>query len=206
MDHGAFGQLVKELSRLPGLGPRSARRIALHLLTQNPAPARPLADALTHAANTMKICTTCGMLDDHDPCYICADHRRDPTQLCIVAGVSDVWAVERTHQFKGRYHILGGILSAIDGVTPDMLRINSFMQRLNTDVGSHVTEIVLALPATIDGQTTSHYLHDCIARAVPADRRPTLTRLALGLPVGGELDYLDDGTIAAAFKARAVVP
>jgi recombination protein RecR len=205
MDHGAFGQLVKELARLPGFGPRSARRIALHLLTDASMPAKTLASTITHAANTMKICTICGMLDDHDPCHICADNRRDGSQLCIVSGVSDVWAVERTHQFKGRYHILGGILSAIDGVTPDMLRINSFIRRLTTEIGGHVTEIVLALPATIDGQTTSHYIQDCIARAVPAENRPKITRLALGLPVGGELDYLDDGTISAAFKARAVV-
>ena len=204
MDHGAFGQLVRELARLPGLGPRSARRIALHLLTDPSGPAKTLADALQNAAQTMKICTTCGMLDDHDPCYICADARRNSSQVCVVGGVSDVWAIERTHQFKGRYHILGGILSALDGITPDMLRIHGLVHRIKAAAGG-IEEIVLALPATIDGQTTSHYLYDCMAQALDTSARPRVTRLALGLPVGGELDYLDDGTITAALKARAVV-
>lgn len=203
MDHGAFGHLVRVLSRLPGLGPRSARRIALHLLTGSEGQIDTLSDALREAARSLKTCTTCGNLDDCDPCHICADGSRDPRALCIVAGVADVWAIERTRGFKGRYHILGGILSALDGVTPDLLRLSSLRARLEQ---GGIAEVVLALPATVDGQTTVHYLNDVIAQSSGAGLpAPKVTRLALGLPMGGELDYLDDGTIAAALKARAVV-
>ena len=202
MEQGAFGHLVRELARLPGLGPRSARRIALHLLTGSPDQIGKLAAALTGAAEALRTCAICGNLDDRDPCHICADTRRDETTLCVVAGVADVWAMERTHQFKGRYHVLGGILSAIDGVTPDLLRIDALVTRLQL---KPVAEVVLALAATVDGQATAHYLNDRILQALPREQQPRLTRLALGLPMGGELDYLDDGTIAAAIKARSTL-
>ncbi len=203
MDHGAFGHLVRVLSRLPGLGPRSARRIALHLLTGSEGQIDTLSEALREAARSLKTCSTCGNLDDCDPCHICADGSRDPRSLCVVAGVADVWALERTRGFKGRYHILGGILSALDGVTPDLLRLTSLRARIE---GGAIDEVVLALPATVDGQTTMHYLNDIVAQSGGHGRPvPKVTRLALGLPMGGELDYLDDGTIAAALKARAVV-
>lgn len=202
MEQGAFGHLVRELSRLPGLGPRSARRIALHLLTGSVDQINKLASALTGAAESLKVCTTCGNLDDRDPCHICLDPARDQTALCIVAGVADVWAMERTHQFKGRYHVLGGILSAIDGVTPEQLRIDQLIRRLND---APVGEVILALAATVDGQATAHYLQDRMEQGVPRNIHPKLTRLALGLPMGGELDYLDDGTISAAIKARAAL-
>jgi recombination protein RecR len=202
MEQGAFGHLVRELARLPGLGPRSARRIALHLLTGSVDQLQRLAKSLTDASETLRVCSSCGNLDDRDPCHICLDSKRDPNKLCIVASVADVWALERTHQYKGRYHVLGGILSAIDGVTPDLLRIDLLLRRLNE---TKFTEVILALSATVDGQTTAHYLQDRIHQGVTKDHQPSLTRLALGLPMGGELDYLDDGTISAALKARAVL-
>jgi recombination protein RecR len=204
MDHGAFGALIKELARLPGLGPRSARRIALHVLTDQPGQARMLAAALETAAATLKTCTQCGNLDDHDPCRICTDPARDKTSLCVVSGVADVWAIERTRGFHGCYHVLGGILSALDGVTPDMLRIDDLAVRLR-DL-PQILEVVLALPATVDGQTTTHYLHDMLQTRLAGDRpMPRVTRLSLGLPMGGELDYLDDGTITMALRARAAI-
>lgn len=202
MEQGAFGHLVRELSRLPGLGPRSARRIALHLLTGPIDHIHKLASALTGAADALRLCSVCGNLDDRDPCHICVDPSRDVTSLCVVAGVADVWAMERTHQFKGKYHVLGGILSAIDGITPERLRIEPLVARLNAQP---VSEVILALAATVDGQATAHYLQDRIDQGVAIDRRPKLTRLALGLPMGGELDYLDDGTISAAIKARSTM-
>lgn len=200
MDHGTFGQLVRQLSRLPGLGPRSARRAALHLLTGPRDHMTHLADTLIAASNSMKICHICGNLDDDDPCHLCTDNRRDPAQICVVAGVADVWALERTHQYRGQYHVLGGVLSAIDGMTPDMLRLDQLMHRLRD---APVREVILALSATVDGQTTAHYIQDRITNDVPPDHHPKMTRLALGMPMGGELDYLDEGTIVAAIKARA---
>jgi recombination protein RecR len=201
MEHGAFGQLVKELARLPGVGPRSARRIALNVLTHAPHRARSLASALVTAVDTMKICTTCGNLDDCDPCHLCTDPKRDESVMCVVAHVADVWAMERTHQFKGRYHVLGGILSAIDGVTPDALRLDALVSRLKNHP---VHEVILALPATVDGQATTHYLNDYMVQAFTgAGAMPKMTRLALGLPLGGELDFMDDGTITVALRARS---
>lgn len=197
---GAFATLLQELSRLPGLGPRSARRVALHLLTSRGGQLDRLAGALHLAAQTMKICAVCGNLDDHDPCRVCRDATRDSGLLCVVAGVADVWAIERTGQFKGRYHVLGGVLSAIDGVTPDLLRVQGLLDRL---AQGPVREVVLALAATVDGQTTAHYLAERVEAVFPAEQQPKITRLALGLPMGGELDYLDDGTIAAALRARS---
>lgn len=199
-DRGAFAALLQELSRLPGLGPRSARRVALHLLTARGGEMARLTSALQLAAETMRVCPVCGNLDDQEPCRICRDGTRDSGLLCVVAGVADVWAIERTHQFKGRYHVLGGVLSAIDGVTPDFLRVQGLLDRL---AAAPVREVVLALAATVDGQTTAHYLAERIEAAGLSSSCPQITRLALGLPMGGELDYLDDGTIAAALCARA---
>jgi recombination protein RecR len=187
-------RLIQLLARLPGLGPRSARRAALHLLRKREALMLPLADALASAAAKVKPCSLCGNLDAMDPCSICADPRRDPGLICIVEQVGDLWALERTGSYRGRYHVLGGTLSALDGVGPDQLNIASLLRRA-ADPG--VREIILATGATVDGQTTAHYLIDRLAGADVA-----LTRLAHGVPVGGELDYLDDGTLTAALKAR----
>lgn len=202
MEQGAFGHLVRELTHLPGLGPRSARRIALHLLTGDLSRIDRLASALTTAAQSLKVCTTCGNLDDRDPCHICLDHTRDAAQLAVVAGVADIWAMERTRQYKGQYHVLGGILSAIDGVTPEKLRIEQLVTRVQA---GGCVELVLALPATVDGQATIHYVCDRLHQALGANHLPKMTRLALGLPMGGELDYLDDGTITAALRARSAL-
>lgn len=202
-DDGAFGSLVRELSRLPGLGPRSARRVALHLLTEKSGHLLRLSHTLEDAAARLRVCDTCGNLDDTDPCRLCVNPVRDTHTLCVVASVADVWAMERTHAFKGRYHVLGGVLSAIDGITPETLSIEKLLTRLSA---TPVSELVLALAATVDGQSTAHYLTDRIARDLPASAQPgKITRLALGIPMGGELDYLDDGTIAAALKARAAI-
>jgi recombination protein RecR len=203
MEQGAFGHLVRELSHLPGLGPRSARRIALHLLTGDLARIDRLAGALSTAAQSLKVCSTCGNLDDRDPCHICLDPTRGRDQLAVVSGVADIWAMERTGQYKGRYHVLGGILSAIDGVTPEKLRIEGLVTRLQQET-QHL-ELVLALPATVDGQATIHYICDRLHQALSSEQMPKITRLALGLPMGGELDYLDDGTITAALRARSVL-
>lgn len=194
---GPLDSLIRALAGLPGLGPRSARRIALHLLTSREKTMNPLMQALEQTAAQVRTCSTCGNLDLSDPCRICTNPQRTQNILCVVAGVADLWAIERTGAFKGRYHILGGILSALDGVTPDMLSIRSLIGRLDG-----VEEIILALSATVDGQATAHYLSDRLQ-----DVRPTIkiTRLAHGVPVGGELDYLDEGTIMTALKSRALV-
>jgi recombination protein RecR len=187
-------RLIQLLARLPGLGPRSARRAALHLLRKREVLMLPLADALASAAAKVKPCALCGNLDATDPCSICADPRRDAGLICIVEQVGDLWALERTGSYRGRYHVLGGTLSALDGVGPDQLNIASLLRRA-ADPG--VREIILATGATVDGQTTAHYLIDRLAGTDVA-----MTRLAHGVPVGGELDYLDDGTLTAALKAR----
>lgn len=187
-------RLIQFLSRLPGLGPRSARRAALHLLKRREALMQPLARSMTEAAEAIKSCRTCGNLDSQDPCAICADPRRDAGLVCVVAEVGDLWALERSGAFKGRYHVLGGILSALDGVGPENLNFQSLVDRAR-DGG--MREAILALDATVDGQTTAHYIADKLA-GLPVK----VSRLAHGVPVGGELDYLDDGTIAAALNAR----
>lgn len=192
---GPFDRLVKQLAALPGLGTRSARRIALHLLTKKTALMLPLAESLREAAENVVTCDTCGTLDTANPCRICRDPVRTKGLMCVVAGVADLWAVERTGAFKGQYHVLGGVLSALDGVGPDDLRIDALVDRAR---GGTAQEIILALPATVDGQTTAHVIMDRIA-----DLNVKITRLAHGMPVGGELDYLDDGTIATALKSRA---
>jgi recombination protein RecR len=186
--------LIKHISRLPGLGPRSARRIALALLKKRETLLDPLVRTLTAAAETVRVCSACGNFDSQDPCGICADPRRDGGVICVVEGVSDLWVMERTAAFKGRYHVTGGLLSPIDGIGPDDLKIDQLFRRVR-DAG--VTEVILALSATVDGQTTAHYIADRLKEA-----GVTITGLAHGVPVGGELDYLDDGTIAAALKAR----
>jgi recombination protein RecR len=187
-------RLISLLAKLPGLGPRSARRAALALLKRRDQLLTPLADALAEAAARVKVCARCGSLDTQDPCAICADNSRDPALICVVEEVGALWAMERASAFRGRYHVLGGLLSALDGVRPEALRVNGLVARAS-DTG--VSEVILALPATVDGQTTAHYLADRLAGA-----EVSVTMLARGVPVGGELDWLDDGTIAQAMRAR----
>ncbi|MBM3542511.1 MAG: recombination protein RecR [Alphaproteobacteria bacterium] len=189
-------RLIQLLAKLPGLGPRSARRAALQLIKRREALLLPLAAALEGVARDIKICGVCGNVDVRDPCAICADPQRDAATLCVVEDVAGLWALERTGGFRGRYHVLGGTLSAIDGQGPEELRIPSLVGRV---AGGGVAEVILALGATIDGQTTAHYIADRLAQVAPAT---TVTRLAPGVPVGGELDYLDEGTLTAALKAR----
>lgn len=196
MFDGPLERLTKMLAGLPGLGSRSSRRVILHLLTQKEQKLMPLIAALESAAREVQTCMTCGNLDTASPCRICRDDTREKKTVCVVAGVADLWAVERTGTFKGQYHVLGGILSALDGIGPQDLKINALIDRVK-DSGIH--EIILALSATVDGQSTAHYLMDILAD-YPQVR---VTRLAHGMPVGGELDYLDDGTIATALKSRA---
>jgi len=190
-------QLVRLLAKLPGLGPRSARRAALQLLKKKDHLLRPLAEALTNAADHVVSCHVCGNLDTADPCAVCADGRRDKGLVCVVEEVADLWAIERTAGFKGVYHVIGGTLSALDGRGPQDLNFASLVERC---AGGEVREVVLALNATVEGQTTSHYIADRLKES-PVQ----VTRLAHGVPVGGELDYLDDGTLVAALKARRAV-
>ena len=189
-------RLISLLSKLPGLGPRSARRAALALLKRRDQLLVPLADALSEAAARVKICSVCGSLDTQDPCAICADASRDASLICVVEEVGALWAMERASAFRGRYHVLGGLLSALDGVGPDALRVGSLVTRA-THGG--VREVILALPATVDGQTTAHYITDLLQEA-----GVKVTRLAHGVPVGGELDYLDEGTLSAAMRQRTL--
>ena len=186
--------LIQLLARLPGLGPRSARRAVLHLMKKRESLMMPLASALKRAAEALSVCGTCGNLDTRDPCGLCQDARRDASMLCVVEEVGDLWALERSGAFRGRYHVLGGTLSAIDGRGPQQLNIDRLIRRAGAP---ELQEVVLALSATVDGQTTAHYLSERLAESGVAVTRP-----AHGLPVGGELDYLDDGTLTAAFKAR----
>jgi len=187
--------LIQLLAKLPGLGPRSARRSALHLLKRRESLLEPLAAALAKAADAIRPCWICGNLDTVEPCAICQDPERDAMAICVVEDLADLWALERTGAFRGRYHVLGGTLSALDGVGPDDLNIERLLARLRPN-----QELILALNATVEGQTTAHYLTDRLA-----DRDVRVTRLAQGVPIGGELDYLDDGTLTAALKARRVV-
>ena len=187
-------RLVELLSKLPGLGPRSARRAALHLLKRRDQIMRPLGAALEDAAAKVQTCRICGNLDTSDPCGVCNDPARSVAMICVVAEVGDLWALERSAAFGGQYHVLGGVLSALDGVRPEDLRVGSLVARL---AEGGVSEVILALAATVEGQTTSHYLADMLA-----DTGVSITKLAHGVPVGGELDHLDDGTLLAALKAR----
>jgi len=187
-------RLIGLLAKLPGLGPRSARRAALALLKRRDQLLNPLAAAMADAAHKVKTCQVCGALDTQDPCAICTDPQRDESLLCVVEEVGALWAMERASAFRGRYHVLGGLLSALDGVGPDALRVGPLVGRASEP---GVREVILALPATVDGQTTAHYLADRLAQA-----DVSVTMLARGVPVGGELDWLDDGTIAQAMRAR----
>ena len=187
-------RLIQLLAKLPGLGPRSARRAALHLLKKREQLMEPLAEAMGEAAAKIRACAECGNLDVTDPCAICASPRRDPKVICVVETVGDLWALERASAFKGRYHVLGGVLSALDGIGPDQLNVAKLIERAGRE---ETSEIILALNATVDGQTTAHFIADKLEGA-----SVDITSLARGVPVGGELDYLDDGTLAAAFKSR----
>jgi recombination protein RecR len=186
--------LIALLAKVPGLGPRSARRAALMLLKKKDALMVPLAAALSEAAEKVGACSNCGALDTQDPCALCSAPDRDDGLICVVAEVGDVWALERAGAFKGRYHVLGGVLSALDGVRPEDLRIAKLVERASS---SGVREVILALAATVDGQTTAHYLAE---RLAPLGI--VVSRLSHGVPVGGELDLLDDGTLFAALQSR----
>ncbi len=187
-------RLIQLLSRLPGLGPRSARRAALRLVERRETLLIPLGAAMTEAAAKVKTCSVCGNFDTIDPCAICCDPRRDAALLCVVEDVAGLWAMERTGSFKGRYAVLGGLLSALDGVGPEDIGIARLVERARDPA---VKEVILATPATVEGQTTAHYVADRLA-----DCDVSVTGLAHGVPVGGELDHLDDGTITAALRAR----
>jgi recombination protein RecR len=189
-------RLIELLAKLPGLGPRSARRAALALLKKRDSLMRPLADAMGVAADRVKTCKVCGNLDVSDPCGICIDDRRQSSILCVVAEVGDLWALERSGAFSGRYHVLGGLLNALDGVRPDDLRIGPLVARVGA---GGISEVVLALSSTMEGQSTAHYLADVLDGVGDG---LTITRLAQGVPVGGELDHLDDGTLLTALRSR----
>ena len=186
--------LTELLSKLPALGPRSARRAVLFLLKKKQTHMAPLITALDNVMKNVRPCPICGNMDTTEPCSICTDPRRDKSQICVVADIADLWALERANTFHGLYHVLGGVLSALDGIGPEELNISSLIGKVQA---GQVKEIILALPATLDGQTTAHYLTD-IMEKYPV----VITALSHGVPVGGELDYLDDGTLQAAFKTR----
>lgn len=188
--------LIELMSRLPGLGPRSARRAVLHLVKKRALVLMPLADTMARVAETARECLNCGNIGTTDLCPICENEKRSNGELCVVEDVADLWAMERASVFKGRYHVLGGTLSALDAVGPDELRIPKLIDRVATE---NVTEVILALNATVDGQTTAHYIADQL------EGRVKVTSLAQGVPIGGELDYLDDGTISTALRARKSV-
>lgn len=187
-------RLIQLLARLPGLGPRSARRAALHLVRKREQLLQPLANAMQLAHDRIVTCSTCANIDTSDPCQVCADARRDPSIVVVVADISDLWALERSAAINARYHVLGGVLSALDGVRPENLNIEQLIARVAEGT---ISEVIIALNATVDGQTTAHYLTERLAH-LPV----RITRLAHGVPVGGELDYLDDGTLAAAIRQR----
>lgn len=190
-------RLIQLLAKLPGLGPRSARRATLHLIKRRDALMRPLAAALAATADTILACPICGNLDTVSPCAVCSDPTRDRSILCVVEDVADLWAIERSQSHRGVYHILGGILSALDGIKPEDLAIDSLVSRASSP---EVAEVILAMNATVEGQTTAHYVTDRLAGTATR-----VTRLAHGVPIGGELDYLDEGTLAAALRARRSV-
>jgi recombination protein RecR len=190
-------QLAQALARLPGLGPRSARRAVLYLVKKREAAMEPLLAALQAVADKLVTCSTCGNVDTVDPCQLCQDPRRDARLLCVVEEVADLWALDRSRLFPGRYHVLGGRLSALEGIRPEDLGIDTLIGRV---AAGGIDEVVLATNATLEGQTTAHYLAERL------EKFPVrLTQLAHGLPVGGELDYLDEGTLAQALRARRPV-
>ena len=194
MQNNPIENLINLLSRVPGLGPRSARRAALQLIKKKESMMVPLGNALLATAETIKTCDTCGNVDTTSPCYICTNPKRDDSVICVVEQVADLWALDRTASFSGRFHVLGGVLSAIDGIGPEQLNVEPLLARCSTET---VKEIILATNLTVDGQTTAHYIADLLAPT-----GVTVTRLAHGVPIGGELDYLDDGTLSAALKSR----
>jgi recombination protein RecR len=187
-------RLIQLLARLPGLGPRSARRAALHLIKKREPLMAPLASALQVALDKIVVCGTCGNIDTQNPCTVCTDARRDASVIVVVADVADLWALERAGAISARYHVLGGTLSPLDGIGPDDLTIDALVNRAHDEA---VHELILALNATVDGQTTAHYITDLLHNA-----NVKVTRLAHGVPVGGELDYLDEGTLSAAIRQR----
>ena len=189
--------LITLLAKLPGLGPRSARRAVLHLIKRRESLAQPLTKAMGDVLENILTCSACGNLDAQDPCQLCTDPKRDATLICVVEDVADLWALERAKVFQGHYHVLGGTLSALDGVGPEDLNIPGLIDRVGN---GGIKEVILATSATVDGQTTAHYLCDRLAGT-----GVQVTELAHGVPVGGELDYLDDGTLGAALKARQPV-
>ena len=187
-------RLIQLLAKLPGLGPRSARRAALHLIKKREVLMEPLTAALETAKQKIVVCKTCGNIDTQNPCTVCTDPRRDASIIVAVADVADLWALERAHAVNGRYHVLGGTLSPLDGIGPQDLSIDALVSRAHDPA---VQEVVLALNATVDGQTTAHYITDLLHES-----GVKVTRLAHGVPVGGELDYLDEGTLSAAIRQR----
>lgn len=192
----AIDNLIKRLSKLPGMGSRSARRVALYLLSDKEMRLQPLEQALAYARQAVTQCSTCGNLDVHEPCHICTNSNKDSSKICVIQSVGDIWAMERTGFYDGHYHVLGGVLSALDGITPDKLAIQSLLTRLNA-----ATEIIMALGATVDGQATAHYVAERIRKTHPDIK---ISRLAYGVPIGGEVEYLDDSTLATAMKSRGV--
>ena len=190
-------RLIQLLARMPGLGPRSARRAALHLIKKRDTLLAPLSEAMRVASERIVVCSTCGNVDTSDPCTICADPQRDPGIIVVVEDVSDLWALERAGALNARYHVLGGVLSPLDGVRPEHLNLDRLVARASAP---GVSEILLALNATVDGQTTAHYITELLAH-LPV----RVTRLAHGVPVGGELDYLDEGTLSAAIRQRTAL-
>ena len=190
-------RLIQLLSRLPGLGPRSARRAVLHLIKRRESVMQPLVEAMSAAVDAILVCSNCGNLDTVEPCAVCSDEGRDWSVVCVVEDVADLWALERTRSFKGQYHVLGGRLSALDGIGPEDLNIAGLIARVEM---GEVREVILAMNLTVDGQTTAHYIADRLAHT-----GTEVTRLAHGVPVGGELDYLDDGTLETALRSRRTV-
>lgn len=186
--------LIRLFSRLPGFGARSARRTVLYLIKRRESQLIPLEKAIQDVIDTVQVCPICGNLDSQSPCAVCADPRRDDSTICVVQDVADLWAIDRSGAFKGRYHVLGGLLSAIDGTGPEELRLPALERRIREN---NTAELILALPATVDGQTTAHYIAERFK-----DLPLKISSLAQGIPVGGELDYLDDGTIQTALRAR----
>ena len=194
MNSSEIQRLIQLLSRLPGLGPRSGRRAALHLLQKKESHMAPLIEAINHAYQTIQTCQSCFNLDSHKICSLCDDPKRDQHTLCIVESVSDLWAMERSNTYRGLYFVLGGNLSAIQGIGPDQLNLGALIEKL---IGQNFQEVIFALSATLDGQTTMHYVRERIAPHVGS-----ISSLAHGVPVGGELDYLDDGTLTTAMTHR----
>ena len=195
MINSEIDHLVRLISKLPGLGLRSARRIVLHLLNNKEKEMLVLSDEIKDVAERVKFCVICGNMDTSEECYICKDEKRDVSTICVVENVGDLWAIERSGVFSGKYHVLGGVLSALDNIGPDDLKIDQLVQRAKSE---KIKEVILANSATVDGQTTAHYIADQLSST-----DIILSRLAQGLPMGGELDFLDDGTITQALRARS---